>query len=61
MNYGEVKDLTRRTVSDKVLLDKAFNFAKNKKYDGYQSGLAVIVYKFFDKKSSGANTCYTCK
>ena len=32
--------------------DKAFNIAKNPKYDGYQSGLALIVYKFFDKKTS---------
>ena len=32
--------------------DKAFNIAKNPKYDGYQRGLAYIVYKFFDKKST---------
>ena len=51
MAYGDFKDLARRTASDKVLRDKAFNFAKNKKYDGYQTGLASMVYKFFDKKS----------
>ena len=45
--YG---DLTRRTASDKILRDKAFNIAKNPKYDGYQRGLVSIVYKFFDKK-----------
>ena len=39
--------------SDKVLKDKAFNIAKNPKYDGYQRGLASMVYKFFDKKSAG--------
>ena len=33
--------------------DKSFNIAKNVKYDGYQEGLAWMVYKFFDKKSSG--------
>ena len=54
MIYGDFKDLARRTVSDKVLRDKAFNIAKNTKYDGYQRGLASIVYKFFDKKSTGS-------
>ena len=50
MAYGDFKDLTRRTASDKILRDKAFNIAKNPKYDRYQHGLASIVYKFFDKK-----------
>ena len=52
MAYGDFKDLARRTASDKVLRDKAFNIAKNSKYDGYQRGLASMVYKFFDKKSA---------
>ena len=50
MAYGDFKDLTRRTVSDKILHDKAFNNAKNLKYNGCQRGLASIIYKFFDKK-----------
>ena len=50
MACGDFKDLTRRTVFDKILRDKAFNIAKNTKYDGYQLGLASMVYKFFDKK-----------
>ena len=50
MAYEDFKDLARRTASDKVLRDKAFNIAKNPKYDGYQRGLASMVYKFFDKK-----------
>ena len=54
MAYGDFKDLKRRTFSDKVLRDKAFNIAKNPKYDGYQRGLASIIYKFFDKKSKGS-------
>ena len=54
MAYGDFKDLVRRTGSDKVLRDKAFNIAKNAKYDGYQRGLASIVYKIFDKKSTGS-------
>ena len=54
MAYGDFKDLKRRTFSDKVLRDKAFNIAKNPKYDGYQRGLASMVYKSFDKKSKGS-------
>ena len=46
-----MKDLTRRTASDKIFGDKALNIAKNSKYDGYQWGLAPMVFKFFDKKS----------
>ena len=52
MVYGGFKDFPRRTASDKVLHDKAFNIAKNPKYDGYQYGLASVVYNFFDKKCS---------
>ena len=51
MADGDFKDLTKRTTSDKVLRDKTFNIAKNSKYDGYQRGIACMVYKFFDKKS----------
>ena len=46
MLYEDFKDLTRRTASDKILRDKAFNIAKNSKYDGYQKGLASMVRKF---------------
>ena len=54
MVYRDFKDLARRTFSDKVLRDKAFNIAKNPKYDGYQRGLASMVSKFFDTKSAGS-------
>ena len=55
MTYGDFKDLTRRTASDKILHDIAFDIAKNPKYDGYQRDLASMVYRFFDNKtSSGA-------
>ena len=54
MAYGKPKDLVKRTQSDKVLRDKAFKFASDPKYDGYQRGLASMVCKFFDKKSSGS-------
>ena len=55
MAYGDFKDLVRRTASDKVLRDKAFNIAKNPKYDGYQRGLTSMVFKFFDKKMIGSS------
>ena len=51
--YGKSKDLAKRIQSDKVLRDKAFKITSNPKYDDYQRGLASMVYKFFDKKSSG--------
>ena len=35
--------------------DKAFNIAKNEKYDEYQRGLVSMVYNFFDKKLSGSS------
>ena len=54
MAYGKSKDLVKRTQSDKVLRDKAFKIASNPKYDRYQRGLASMVYKFFEKKSSGS-------
>ena len=54
MAYGKYKDLERRTQSDKVLKDKAFEITSNSKYDGYQRGLASMLYRFFDKKSKGS-------
>ena len=54
MAYGDFKDLKKRTAADKVLRDKAFNIAKNPKYDGYQRGLASAIDKFFDKKTKGS-------
>ena len=47
MAYGGFKDLNRKTFAEKVLRDKAFNIAKDPKYDGYQRGLASAVCKFF--------------
>ena len=52
--YSHSKDLTKRTVADKIIKNKAFYIAKDPKYDGYQRGLASMVYKFFDKKSKGS-------
>ena len=59
--YSDSKDLTNRTAADKILKNKAFDIAKDPKYDGYQRGLASMVYKFFglkvaspDKKAVGS-------
>ena len=52
MAHGKSKDLAKRSQSDKVLRDRAFITASDKKYGGYQRGLALMVYKLFDKKSS---------
>ena len=50
-----LKNLKGRTASDKTLRDKAFNIAKSPKNDGYQRGIASMVYKFFDKKLTGSS------
>ena len=50
--YADHKDLINRTEADKFLRDKAYDKASNPEYDGYQRGLASMVYKFFDKKST---------
>ena len=47
MAYGKTKDFIKRTESDKVLKHKAFKIASDPNYDGYQTGLASMVYKFF--------------
>ena len=54
MAYEDFKYLPRRTTSDEILHDKAFNIAKNRKYDGCQRGIASMVYKFLDKNSAGS-------
>ena len=55
--YADNKDLINRTRADKVVKDKAYNIASNPEYDGYQRGLASMVYKFFDKKIYGKWFC----
>ena len=55
LGYEDFKDLPRKIIADKILLDKAFNIVKNLKNDANQSGLASIVYNFFDKKTFNTN------
>ena len=50
MINGDFKNLPRRTASDKVLCNKAFNIAKNEKYDGCQRGFASMVYILLIKR-----------
>ena len=54
MAQGDFKDMSRKAVCPKVLHVKAHNIAKNPKYFQYQRGLASVVYKCLDKKSSDA-------
>ena len=56
MAYGDFKDVKRIKIADKALRDKAFNIAKNPKYDGYQRAFASLFYKFFDKKNYSWNS-----
>ena len=51
MAYNKFKDLEKRTQSDIVFKNKAFKIASNRKYNGYERGLASMVYNFFGKKS----------
>ena len=48
--YAECKDVGNRLISDQKLRNSAYDIASNPKYDGYQRGLASMVYKFFDSK-----------
>ena len=61
MAHGDFTDLKNRTAADKVLRDKAFNISKNPKYNGYQRGLASMVYKFSDKKAKGSGVTFANK
>ena len=56
MAHRDFKELTTRIAFEKILHDKAFNIAKIPNYDEYQSGLASMVYKVFDKKTAGGAT-----
>ena len=55
MAYDKFKDLEKRTQSDIVLKNKALKIASNPKCNGYERGLASIVYKFFDKNTKGSD------
>ena len=52
--YGKSKDLSKGTQLDKVLRDKAFKITSDLKYDSYKRRLAPMIYRFFDKTSTGS-------
>ena len=58
--YSDNKDLAKRTISDRILKDRAYEIARNRGYDGYQRALASMVYKFFDK-TTGSGAIATSK
>ena len=61
MAYGDLKDLSRRTASEKISRDKAFNIAKNPKYDRYQSGIASMAFTLFDRKMAAVLKMRICQ
>ena len=52
--YSDSKDLIKRTTAATIFKNKAFDIAKDPKYDAHQIGLASMVHKVFDKKSKGS-------
>ena len=48
--YGNKDDLAITTILDKILNDRAYKITLNPKCDGYQRGIASMLYIFFDKK-----------
>ena len=45
--YSDSKDLAKRTISDRILRDRAYEIARNRGYDEYEGELPSIIYKFF--------------
>ena len=56
MAYRDFKDLSRRTASDKILRDKAFNINKNSKYGNIkgvlrQWSIMLLIKKYLVDQS----------
>ena len=49
--YSNSKNLAQRTIADKTLKERDYKNTLNPKYDGYQTGVGSMVYKFLDKKT----------
>ena len=60
VSYSDSKDLANRTILGKTLKDRAYEIARNCKYNGYPRALASMVYDFFDKKA-GSRAIVTSK
>ena len=48
--YFDSKDLVKRTISGKIFNDRAYEIARNCKYNVYQRALTSMVYKFLIRK-----------
>ena len=48
--YAKYKDVEKTLISDQKLRNSAYDIASNPVHDGYQRGLASMVYKFYDSK-----------
>ena len=48
--YSDSKDLAKGAISNKILKDRAYEIARNCRYNGHQKALASMVYIFFDNK-----------
>ena len=55
--YSDSNDLAKRTISDKILKDRASEISKNHEHDGYQRAFASLVYKFFGKRNKIRSKC----
>ena len=53
--YAKYKDVENRLIADDKLKNNAYDIASNLEYDGYQRGLASMVYKFFNSKVAPSN------
>ena len=54
MVFGDFKDFSRMTAPHKLSSGKAFNMAKNPRFNSYQRELASMIYQLFDLKSGCA-------
>ena len=53
--YAKYKDVENRLIADDKLKNSAYDTASNPEYDGYQKGLASMVYKIFNSKVATRN------
>ena len=48
--YAKYKDVENRLIANDKLKNSSYDIASNPDYDGYQRGLASMLYKFFNSK-----------
>ena len=52
--YAKYKDRANRRQPDTALKNKALKIATDPRVNGYQRGLASMVYKFFNERTKGS-------